>query len=194
MDSPDDPRFGSPQWIAPLIDLDKFRDAKKAAKKAAEDAKKAAEAEAEGPDADVIPLKNPVTKEEVDAAIKRADEEAAKIREPVGDRMRRKYGGSPLRPDAPKHPSQSDPDSEDDGWDRPRHPFYNPDSPHPGGYTPGGSHPHPSETPHEPTVRGAPPSSPPPASPPMPGPPSERKLPSKPPKTPRPPGAEEEED
>ena len=48
MNSPDDPRFGSPQWIAPLIDLDKFRDAKKAAKKAAEDAKKAAEAEAAG--------------------------------------------------------------------------------------------------------------------------------------------------
>ena len=182
MDSPDDPRFGSPQWLAPLIDLDKFRQAKKDA----EDAKKAAaEAEAEGPDADVIPLKTPVPKEghvpeeEVDEAIKRGDAEAAKTRPPMGDLLRRKNEEQGTQ-----------------GWDNPHppHPFYNPDSPHPGGYTPGGSHPHPSETPHEPTVRGAPPSSPPPASPPMPGPPSERKLPSKPPKTPRPPGAEEEED
>jgi hypothetical protein len=180
MNSPDDPRFGSPQWIAPVTDLDKFRKAKKAA----EAAKKAA---AEGPDAEIIPLPGsgwenmpdatPITDDPMPDAPKYTvdpttgkpltESRGAEHKEWV-DRQIAKGPREVTRKPPSKDPEPSSPDRSG-----PRHPYY-PRTPY---------------TPPDGPMRGFPPSSPPPSSPPLPGPPPQKKLPKKGPKTPKPPGA-----
>ena len=175
MNSPDDPRFGSPQWIAPVTDLDKFRKAKKAAEAAK---KAAAEAEAEGPDAEIIPLPGsgwenmpdatPITDDPMPDAPKYTvdpttgkplqTQEERDLKEWV-DRQIAKGPREVTRKTPSKDPEPSSPDRSG-----PRHPYY----------------PHPSV---DPPMRGYPPSSPPSASPPMPGPPAQKGLPKKGPKT-----------
>lgn len=161
MNSPDDPRFGSPQWTGSVTSLDDFRAEK-------ERKRKIAEAEAEGPDAEIIPLlpdsgwesmpdATPITADTPDPVTElRSVDHVSSVTEQL---------------------TEEELKNEEN---RPSHPYYPQDHPY---------YPHPSKaSPTDPPMRGFPPSSPPPASPPMPGPPSKKKLPSKPPKTPKSPG------
>jgi hypothetical protein len=162
MTSSDDPRFGSPQWLAPVTDLDKFRQEK-------ERQRKIAEAEAAGPDAEIIPLLPDSGWESMPDATPITADTADPVTElRAVDHVR--YVTEQL--------------TEEEAWNeenRPSHPYYPQKHPY---------YPHPSEaSPTDPPMRGYPPSSPPSASPPMPGPPAQKGLPKKGPKTPKPPGA-----
>mgnify|MGYP006091205551 CR=1 FL=1 len=167
MTSSDDPRFGSPQWLAPVTDLDKFRQEK-------ERQRKIAEAEAAGPDAEIIDFPpNEGWEHMPDATAITDDPTTGKPLQTSEERdiqewVDRKIAEGPRK--VTRKPPSTDPEPSSPDRSGPRHPYY----------------PHPSV---DPPMRGYPPSSPPSASPPMPGPPAQKGLPKKGPKTPKPPGA-----
>ena len=177
MTSSDDPRFGSPQWLAPVISLRdyQYKRAVKAIDKANE--QRIIDTSKFGPD---------IAKLNYSAVVQELDEEQQRL--------------DVLHGDLPKEPEDtvtgagnvvSLPASQPDTTQRPNVPMRPSERPshetgphrrdEPG---PKERPSHEEPGPKEPTVHGYPPSSPPPASPPMPGPPKPG-----PPKRPKPPGA-----